>query len=156
MLRGGVHVVELKGEIVAAAIGSEGGTLWNIMVDPKVRHRHLGSLLVEAVQPQRIRVKCRPHDGISREDKERFVDPTPFYEKLGYVFEGWDYPRQLYHGRARDSFRARIKGKGEKRSVKIMRKLGPSEEAPSPDPAPGPRVRSNREGDSNPGPRVRS
>lgn len=155
MQRGGVHVVELDSEIVAAAIGSEGGTLWNIMVDPKHRHQHLGSLLVEAIQPQRIRVKCRPHKSMSREEQRRFVDPTPFYERLGFVFEAWDYPRQVTHGRDPLTFKARVKGKGDTKSVKIMRKLGPAEKGPPPDLTPGPRVSATAR-DSNPrGPRVR-
>lgn len=113
MDKGGLWVVEIKGEIAAAAIGKEGGTLWNLLVNPLYRHQHLGSLLMVTVQPEKIRVKCRPHKGMSRSERSRFVDPTPFYEKLGYVFERWDYPRSVQLGRTAGSFKGRVVGKGE-------------------------------------------
>lgn len=89
---GAVYVVRIRDEIAAAAIGRPGETLWNIMVKPEFRHLHLGTLLLEAVDPQLIRVKCRPHEGMSKAKQEQFTDPTPFYERMGYVFESWDYP----------------------------------------------------------------
>lgn len=156
MNRGGVWVVTIKGEIVAAAIGGEGKTLWNIIVDPGHRHKHLGSLLIAAVQPDQIRVKCRPHKSMRESERKLFVDPTRFYEKLGYVFEGWDYPRQVYLGRAAGSFKGRVVGKGESRSIKIMRKPHSDEEPLNRDSTPGPRVKSRRSMMKSQRPKIRS
>jgi len=153
---GACHVIKINGHVAAAAIGKQGQTLWNIMVHPKYRHLHLGTLLVTAVTPQRIRVKCRPHKGMSDKDLAKFTDPTPFYERMGYVFEGWDHPRNFYQGGDRVTGKGKVIGIGEMRTVKIMRRLKPGEKPPDPDRTRAPRV-TNRSGHSYPaGPRVRS
>lgn len=156
MNRGGVWVVEIKGEIVAAAIGKEDGTLWNLMVDPVHRHKHLGSLLIAAVQPEKIRVKCRPHKSMTESERKRFVDPTRFYEKLGYVFESWDYPRQVFLSPAAGAFKGRVVGKGESRSIKIMRKPHSNETPGDRDSTSGPRVKSARSMIKSQRPKIRS
>jgi len=137
---GACFVVRIQGELAAAAIGHPGETLWNIMVKPEYRHMHLGTLLIQAAQPQRIRVKCRPHKGMSSKDLEKFTDPTPFYERMGYVFESWDYPKNFYVGKDQLTGKGKLVRMGEARSVKIMRKLKPGEKAPEPDHTPAPRV----------------
>jgi len=151
-----VFVVEVGGEIIAAAIGRRGGTLWNIVVDPRFRHAHIGSLLVRELAPERIRVKCRPHETIGKSDLEQFTDPTPFYERLGYVFEKWDYPRNVYAGKPRGALKPQFIVKGEKRTVKIMRKLGPKEKAPEPDLTARPRILGPNPRAGELRPRVRS
>ena len=153
---GGVHVVRVNGEIVAAAIGRPGETLWNIMVKPEYRHAHLGTALVSAVTPEKIRVKCRPHAGMSKEERDSFVDPTPFYERLGYVFEKWDYPRNYYLGKDQVTGKALYITQGEIRSIKIMRKLKPGEKAPEPDKTCRPKVLGSDPGALELKPRVRS
>jgi len=153
---GAVHVVRIQGEIVAAAIGRPGETLWNIMVKPEYRHLHLGTHLVRAVQPQLIRVKCRPHKGMSDKDLARFTDPTPFYERMGFVFDSWDYPKNFYCGKDQTTGKGRMITVGEARSVKIMRRLQPGEKAPEPDRTPAPKVVGAAAPNSDRGPRVRS
>jgi hypothetical protein len=152
---GAVHVIKLDGDLIAAAIGKPGQTLWNIMTVPAYRHLHLGTLLVEVVRPERIRVKCRPHPGMSSQELSRFTDPTPFYEKLGFVEVGWDTPRNYYRGIDKATGRGKFVTRGTFHSVKIMRKLKPGEKAPEPDVTRGPKV----EGSNPPGesmrPRVR-
>jgi hypothetical protein len=109
--------------------------------------------LVTAVTPDLIRVKCRPHKGMSAKDLERFTDPTPFYERLGYVFERWDYPKNYYSGKDQTTGKGLLVTVGEMRSVKIMRKLQPGEKLPEPD-----RTRAPRVAGSNPrrdGPKIR-
>lgn len=137
---GACWVVKVRGEVVAAAIGKPGETLWNIMVKPEFRHLHLGTLLIRATAPERIRVKCRPHKGMSDKDRERFTDPTPFYERMGYVFESWDYPKNYYVGKDQSTGKGVFHSVGEVRSVKIMRKVKPGEDLPQPDLSPSPRV----------------
>jgi len=153
---GSVYVVRIKGEVAAAAIGRPGETLWNIMVKPEYRHLHLGTLLVTAVTPERIRVKCRPHKGMSKKDLERFTDPTPFYERMGYVFDSWDYPRNFYIGKDQATGKGIKVSIGEVRSVKIMRKLKPGEEPPPPDRSRAPRVPGSNPGRDELRPRVRA
>jgi len=153
---GAVHVVKIDGELAAAAIGKPGETLWNIMVVPEYRHLHLGTYLVSAVTPERIRVKCRPHKGMSDKDRERFTDPTPFYERMGYVFESWDYPRSFYVGKNPLTGKGILKSKGEVRSVKIMRKLKPGEKAPEPDLTTRPKVVGSNPTAAGLKPRVKS
>jgi GNAT superfamily N-acetyltransferase len=153
---GAVHVVKIDGELAAAAIGKPGETLWNIMVVPEYRHLHLGTYLVSAVTPERIRVKCRPHQGMSEKDRERFTDPTPFYERLGYVFESWDYPKSFYVGKDPLTGKGILKSKGEVRSVKIMRKLRPGEKAPEPDLTTRPKVQTLGPAAAGQKPRVKS
>jgi GNAT superfamily N-acetyltransferase len=137
---GECFVVYVKGELAAAAIGKPGETLWNIMVKPEYRHMHLGTLLIGVAQPQRIRVKCRPHRGMSSKDLERFTDPTPFYERMGYVFEKWDYPKNFYQGKDETTGKGKMVNVGDMRNVKIMRKLQPGEDPPAPDLSVSPRV----------------
>lgn len=156
ILEGAVHVVKIKGEIAAAAIGRPGETLWNIMVKPKYRHMHLGTVLVSAVTPERIRVKCRPHKGMSSEDLAKFTDPTPFYERMGYVFESWDYPKNFYRGKDQVTGKGKMVRVGDMRNVKIMRRLQPGEKAPEPDRTPAPRVTAVTKQISDFRPRVRS
>jgi hypothetical protein len=142
ILEGACFVVRVKGELAACAMGHPGQTLWNIMVKPEFRHMHLGTLLIGLAQPQRIRVKCRPHKGMSDRDREKFTDPTPFYERMGYVFDGWDYPKNYFCGVHQDTGKGKMIHVGEMRNVKIMRKLKAGEQAPEPDRTPAPRVKA--------------
>ena len=153
---GAVYVVRIQSEVAAAAIGRPGETLWNIMVKPEFRHLHLGTLLIEAVDPQVIRVKCRPHKGMGKKEQERFTDPTPFYERLGYVFESWDYPKNFYRGRNPVTGKGLMIRVGDARNVKIMRKLRPGEKAPEPDVTAVPRVVGSNPGGPEGKPRVKS
>lgn len=137
---GGVHLVRIDDEIAAVAIGKPGATLWNIMALPKYRHLHLGTLLIEVTKPEMIRVKCRPHVDMSDEDLKRFSDPTPFYERMGYVEVGWDYPKNFYLGKNSGSGRGKFVVRGNMRNVKIMRRLQPGEKAPEKDQSGGPKV----------------
>lgn len=141
---GAVHVVKVDGDVVAAAIGKPGQTLWNIMALPEYRHLHLGTLLVDVTNPQRIRVKCRPHPGMSEKDLSKFSDPTPFYERLGFVEVGWDRPRNYYVGKDKRTGRGKFVTEGSFRSVKIMRRLKPGEAVPERDLSPGPRAAPDR------------
>jgi len=152
---GACFVVRIQSELAAAAIGHPGETLWNIMVKPEYRHMHLGTLLIRAAQPQRIRVKCRPHKGMSSKDLEKFTDPTPFYERMGYVFESWDYPKNFYIGKDQLTGKGKLVRTGDVRSVKIMRRLEPGEDPPAPDQTPAPRVSSSDIRKPNARPRVR-
>ena len=140
ILEGACFVVKVKGELAAVAIGHPGQTLWNIMVKPEYRHMHLGTLLIGVAQPQRIRVKCRPHKGMSDKDLAHFTDPTPFYERMGYVFDGWDYPKNYYRGVDQATGKGKMIHVGEMRNVKIMRKLKAGEQAPEPDRSAAPKV----------------
>lgn len=137
---GQVHLVRIDEDIAAVAIGKPGETLWNIMALPKYRHLHLGTLLIEVTKPERIRVKCRPHPGMSDEDLERFSDPTPFYERMGYVEAGWDYPKNFYLGKNSDTGRGKYVSRGSLRTVKLMRRLQPGEKAPEKDQTSGLRI----------------
>lgn len=150
---GAVHVVKVEGEVVAAAIGVPGKTLWNILAVPEYRHLHLGTLLVQAANPEVIRVKCRPHAGMSSEQLSRFTDPTPFYERLGFVEVGWDFPRGYFSGKDPLTGKGRQIHKGDARNIKIMRRLKPGEKAPETCPGPGPKVSARCE--ESPGPRAR-
>ena len=51
-----------------------GRTLYNLIVHPKYRNRHIGSTLITALNPDVIRSKVDQTTG----------DPTKFYKKLGY------------------------------------------------------------------------
>lgn len=150
---GAVHVVKVEGEVVAAAIGVTGKTLWNILAVPEYRHLHLGTLLVQAANPDVIRVKCRPHEGMSAKDLSQFVDPTPFYQRLGFVEVGWDFPKGYFSGKDPLIGKGRLVHKGEIRNIKIMRRLKPGEKAPEICSGPGPKVSASAE--ESPGPRAR-
>jgi len=152
--QGAVHVVKVDGDIVAAAVGFPGKTLWNIMTIPEYRHLHLGTLLVQEISPDVIRVKCRPHEGMSDADLARFSDPTPFYQRLGFVEVGWDYPRGYFRGRDKTTGKGNFIRQGSIRRIKIMRRLKPEEVAPLPDRTAAPHIAAAR--DSSPGPRARA
>lgn len=51
-----------------------GRTLYNLIVHPKYRSRHIGATLITALKPDVIRSKTDQATG----------DPTEFYKKMGY------------------------------------------------------------------------
>jgi len=61
-------------KLVSWAVMGKNESLWNLLVHPKYRGRHIGQTIVERFRPLIIRSKSDQSTG----------DPTPFYRKLGY------------------------------------------------------------------------
>jgi len=105
--KGRVFVAVKDGHIIGCRIG--GDTVWNIVVAKNERGQRIGSQLIEILRPRTIRVKCKPVGHLSKAQRENFVDPTPFYEKLGYKYWGNAYPRNFWQ-RAGDKAKFHTKG----------------------------------------------
>jgi len=75
-------------------------TLYNLIVHPKYRGRHIGGILIEKLKPKIIRSKTDQATG----------DPTEFYKKMGYEIVKWK--------------------QGRKRKINIMKKSEPKPEHP--------------------------
>lgn len=88
-------VVAEDGEtIIGVRIGLS--TLWNIVVARESRGKGIGKALIEYARPLMIRVKSDPIGHLSNEQRESFVDPTAFYEKLGYQLWGLSFPKNFW------------------------------------------------------------
>jgi N-acetylglutamate synthase-like GNAT family acetyltransferase len=74
-------------------------TLYNLIVHPKYRGRHIGGILIEKLKPKIIRSKTDQTTG----------DPTEFYKKIGYEVT------EMKQGR--------------KKKINIMRKSEPKSES---------------------------
>jgi N-acetylglutamate synthase-like GNAT family acetyltransferase len=75
-----------------------GRTLYNLIVHPKYRNRHIGAILITALKPDVIRSKTDQATG----------DPTEFYKKMGYEVT------EMRQGR--------------KKKINIMKRLKPKSE----------------------------
>jgi N-acetylglutamate synthase-like GNAT family acetyltransferase len=72
--RGYVYLIEHENKLIAWAICSHDGRLWNLLVRPDHRGKGLGGEFIKALNPTIIRSKSDQSTG----------DPTDFYQKLGY------------------------------------------------------------------------
>ncbi len=70
--------------------------LWNIAVYPEYRGMGIGKILLSHHRPNTIRVKNTPIGHLSKEQRENFTDPTPFYEAMGYTKIGTDFGRNFW------------------------------------------------------------
>ena len=93
--------------------------IWNLVVKTDCRGSGIGKELIEFHRPNYIRVKSDPVGHLNKTQKENFVDPTDFYEKLGFVYVGHDYGRNFYAGN-KDGKRLSY-AKGDKKHIKLYR-----------------------------------
>jgi GNAT superfamily N-acetyltransferase len=114
-----VLVAEIDGVICGVRIGIN--TLWNLVVSKKERGAGIGKALIDHIRPQTIRVKSDPIGHLSNEQKKNFVDPTGFYEKLGFKFWGRTFPKNFWQKgtNGKGQFHAR----GELAHIKIYKDL---------------------------------
>jgi GNAT superfamily N-acetyltransferase len=112
-----VLVAEIEGKLSGVRIGIN--TLWNLVVSKEHRGAGVGRSLVEYHMPQTIRVKSDPIGHLSKKQKEEFVDPTGFYDKLGFKFWGYSYPKNFWQ-KGRDN-KGQFHAKGDKAHIKIYK-----------------------------------
>jgi N-acetylglutamate synthase-like GNAT family acetyltransferase len=112
-----VIVADDDGEICGVRIGV--GTVWNIAVASSLRGKGIGKKLMEYIRPHTIRVKSDPIGHLSKKQKDDFVDPTGFYESLGFKFWGYSYPKNFWQ-KGKDG-KGQFHVKGEKAHIKIYR-----------------------------------
>jgi len=93
--------------------------VWNVVVKTDCRGKGIGKELIEYHRPNYIRVKSNPVGHLNKTQKANFIDPTEFYEKLGFVYVGHDYGRNFWAGQSGDK-RIPI-SKGEKKHIKLYR-----------------------------------
>jgi len=103
IVRQEVFVFKYEGKIIAVAIGRPGATLFNLFVHPAWRGKSLGKALLKYLNPKRVRVKYT------------IKDPTAFYEKCGYRFVEYAFPKSFW---TRSGFHK----KGSVPTIKIMEK----------------------------------
>lgn len=103
-------------EIVGVRVG--GNTIWNLVVAKGSRRHGIGRALIDAQPPQTIRVKALPVGHLSKEQREMFESPEPFYASLGYRLWGRAFPRNFWQ-RAGD--KAQYHAKGSQQHILIYR-----------------------------------
>jgi GNAT superfamily N-acetyltransferase len=91
-----VWVAQDGPEIIGVRIGAR--TIYNLVVRESHRKIGVGSKLIQVFEPEQIRVKAIPVGHLSNEQRSSFVDPRPFYEKLGYKFIGWLKAKNFWAG----------------------------------------------------------
>jgi len=109
-----VIIVLNKNEIIGVRIGI--GKLWNLSVKKEYRGKNIGKMLIEFNKPDIIRVKSDPVGHLSKIQKENFVNPEKFYEKLGYKMYGSDYGKNFYQN---TNGKAKHHKQGNKKHIKI-------------------------------------
>jgi GNAT superfamily N-acetyltransferase len=115
IMKSRVIIAVHENDIVGTRIGI--GKLWNMSVSKEYRGKSIGRRLIEFYKPDVIRVKSNPVGHLSKHQKENFVNPEGFYEKLGYKMYGYDYGKNFYAGE-KDGKRIHIQ-QGEKKHIKI-------------------------------------
>jgi len=119
--KGRVLVAKLLNEICGVRIGIM--TMWNLVVSKKYRGNGIGKALVNYRRPTTIRVKSDPVGHLSKNQKKEFVDPTDFYEKLGFIFFDRAYPKNFWAGDTKSGTRIYI-SKGKIPHIKIYKERG--------------------------------
>ena len=114
--RHNVWVASDGGEVVGCRVG--GNTVWNLVVAKASRRRGVGRDLIEAHQPQTIRVKAIPVGHLSKRQREEFESPEAFYESLGFRLWGRAFPRNFWQ-RAGD--KAQFHARGDQQHILIYR-----------------------------------
>ncbi len=114
-----VIVAESEDNIVGVRIGM--GTIWNLVVANDVRGQSIGTSLIAYHRPHTIRVKSDPIGHLSNSQKDGFVDPTPFYEKLGFKLWGLSFPKNFWQKGENGEGQFHIKG--DRAHIKIYRDM---------------------------------
>ncbi|KKN46267.1 hypothetical protein LCGC14_0674740 [marine sediment metagenome] len=112
-----VIVADDGGSLCGVRIGM--GTVWNIAVCNQDRGKGIGKMLIEYHRPHTIRVKSDPIGHLSNAQKENFVDPTGFYEALGFKYWGNSYPRNFWQ-KGKDG-KGQFHTKGGNAHIKIFK-----------------------------------
>jgi GNAT superfamily N-acetyltransferase len=118
--RGNVLVATEDESIVGVRIGLV--TMWNLVVTKSKRGKGIGRMLVEYHRPITIRVKSDPVGHLSKAQRESFVDPTEFYETLGYKFGGRAYSRNFWQ-RGKDG-KGQFHKQGDTAHIKVYKDDG--------------------------------
>lgn len=109
ILKRRVVIAENGGGLLGVRIGL--GTVWNMVIAHEARGQGIGKALIDYMRPHTIRVKADPIGHLSKEQKETFVDPTGFYEALGFRLWGLSYPRNFWQKGKDGKGQFHIKGK---------------------------------------------
>ncbi len=104
-------------DICGVRIGID--TVWNLAVMAEKRGRGIGKALMEYHRPRTIRVKADPIGHLSKAQRDNFVDPTEFYEKLGYKYWGNSYPKNFWQ-KGKDG-KGQFHAQGENAHIKIYK-----------------------------------
>lgn len=105
--------------VVGVRIGTK--TLWNMVVAKAFQKLGIGSRLFKIVEPEKIRCKCNPVGHLSKKQEKEFIDPTEFYEKMGYKETGFVKGKNYWAGSTKEGKRIFV-AEGEKEHIKIMQK----------------------------------
>lgn len=112
-----VIVALVDDKVVGVRIGMN--TVWNLVVCSTKRGNGIGKALIDYYRPQTIRVKSDPIGHLSNAQKDNFVDPTSFYEKLGFELWGLSLPKNFWQ-KGKDK-QGQFHIKGAKAHIKIYR-----------------------------------
>jgi len=116
LLRGSILVARTVADsnkdqqIIGVRIGFD--TVYNLAVHPDWRNKGVGKKLIFENEPTYIRVKSKPIGHLSKKQKGDFVNPEPFYEKLGFIFSHNDFGRNFFqntNGKAKYHTQGKVK-----------------------------------------------
>jgi len=117
ILRGSVLIAQDNNNLLGCRIGID--TVWNLIVTKSSRNKGIGRALINFRRPSTIRVKSDPIGHLSQSQRDNFVDPTGFYESLGYKLWGKSLPRNFWQ-RGKNG-KAQFHKFGESAHIKIYK-----------------------------------
>ena len=103
-------------KIIGVRIGFD--TIYNLAVHPDWRNKGIGKKLIFELEPTYIRVKSKPIGHLSKKQLKDFVNPEPFYERVGFVFSHNDYGRNFFQN---TNGKAQYHTKGKEKHIAIFR-----------------------------------
>lgn len=121
--RGAVWVALNQKNIIGVRTGKN--TVYNLAVHPEYRNQGIGKALIEIYHADTIRVKAIPVGHLSKEQKTNFKSPRKFYEKIGYIFSHFSWPKNIWAGEK--AGKRIFIPKGEKKHIEVYENINPKQ-----------------------------
>ena len=98
--------------------------VYNLAVDKEFRGIGVGKALIKIHDPDYIRVKANPVGNLSKNQTANFINPEPFYRKIGFRFLRSDFARNFWQ---RGKEKAHFHKEGNKKHIKIYENIDPKQ-----------------------------
>ena len=120
--RKAVWIATCSEKIIGVRVGIS--RVYNLAVDKEFRGVGIGSALIKIHDPDYIRVKANPVGNLSKKQTANFINPEPFYRKIGFRFLRSDFARNFWQ---RGKEKAHFHKEGNKKHIKIYENIDPEQ-----------------------------